>query len=122
MIEPKRILIVDDSAVTRVLIKASLLNFRKDWVIIEASNADEAQKKLETNDVDLISIDYNMPGINGFELLEIVQEKYPEIKVAILTANIQDSFKEKVKSRGVSFLEKPVTDETIEKIIEICLN
>ena len=122
MANQKNVLIVDDSAVTRILLKGTMIKHKNDWNILEASNGLEALKVLEENKIDMISIDYNMPGMDGLELVEIVKEKYPTVKIAILTANVQDAFREKVNLYSVEFLEKPITDETIKRLIQICLN
>ncbi|MDH5716560.1 MAG: response regulator [Spirochaetia bacterium] len=121
MEKSKSILIVDDSAVARMLLKNTILDQQKNWKIFEASAADEALALLEKEKFNMLSIDYNMPGMNGLELVEIIKKKYPKTKMVILTANVQTSFKEKVESHGIEFLEKPITDEIVKKIINICL-
>ena len=111
----KTILVVDDSLVARMFIRK---NFENDsgWQILEAENSTVALQVLEKNKCDIISIDYNMPEGNGMELIDNVLKLYPSVKVAMLTANIQNSLRQAVEKKGVVFLEKPITEKTIESL------
>lgn len=79
-----KIVIVDDEEV----IRDSLLKFlnQKGYSCKAHSNAHEALNAIREWRPDLVVTDYKMPGMNGFELLKIIKNKYPEIKVILLTA------------------------------------
>ena len=62
--------IVDDERLARSELKRLLKNFSAIEIIGEAANADEAIEKIETVRPDLLFLDIQMPGRNGFELLE----------------------------------------------------
>ena len=62
--------IVDDERLARSELKRLLKNFSAIEIIGEAANADEAIEKIETTCPDLLFLDIQMPGRNGFELLE----------------------------------------------------
>lgn len=62
--------IVDDERLARNELKRLLKNFSAIEIIGEAANADEAIEKIETARPDLLFLDIQMPGRNGFELLE----------------------------------------------------
>ena len=62
--------IVDDERLARSELKRLLKNFSAVEIIGEAANADEAIEKIETARPDLLFLDIQMPGRNGFELLE----------------------------------------------------
>jgi two-component system LytT family response regulator len=63
-------LIVDDERLARNELKRLLKNFSAIEIIGEAVNADEAIEKIETARPDLLFLDIQMPGRDGFELLE----------------------------------------------------
>jgi len=62
--------IVDDERLARNELKRLLKDFSALEIIGEAANADEAIEKIETARPDLLFLDIQMPGRNGFELLE----------------------------------------------------
>jgi len=108
-------LIVDDSQVSRMMIKAIVHDTMPDWNLIEAGNAEDAVKQLEqsVDGVDFISMDMNMPGIDGLTIIPKLQEKCPDAKIALLTANIQDSVRKRAEEMGVQFITKPITEDKI---------
>lgn len=112
----KTVLIVDDSRVSRMLIKSVVEDRHPDWAILEAGNGDEALT--HSNDaIDLMIIDYNMPGMDGMTLAEKLKEIYPSAYISMLTANIQDSIRDRAESLGIGFEKKPITEEKIATIM-----
>ncbi len=111
------ILIVDDSRVSRMMITAIVKDAQPDWTIIEASNGDEAIKLADGQTIENMILDYNMPGINGLELAEILIKDHAESRITLLTANVQDSIRNQASALGINFKDKPITDEKIHDII-----
>ncbi|MCB0762423.1 MAG: response regulator transcription factor [Flavobacteriales bacterium] len=84
--EQVRILIADDHQMFIDGIKALLSGEERLAFVGEAANGAEALALLETLDqVDLLITDINMPGMSGVELTRVVKEKYPEVKVLVIT-------------------------------------
>ncbi|XDD54047.1 response regulator [Leptospira sp. WS4.C2] len=112
---PKKALIVDDSTVTRLMIRKIILEKYPDWEILEASSADDAKSILtDHQDIDFFSLDQNMPGtLSGLDLAEDLKKNYKLSKIVLITANIQDAIKNRAKSIGIDFVEKPVTADKI---------
>ena len=54
-------------------------------IVAEANNGKELMKLLENNMVDALLLDVNMPEMNGIEASAIIREKYPDIKIVMLT-------------------------------------
>lgn len=80
-----RILIADDHAMFRDGL-ASLLSSNRNWEIAKkVSDGLEVLKALETERFDVILLDINMPGMNGIDTVEIVRQKYPQVKVLMLS-------------------------------------
>ena len=110
----KNILIVDDSIVSRLMIKAIIKDIMPKATIIEANCGDDALEKIKDYEfIDIALIDYNMPGMNGLELAVEIEKTLLIPKRALLTANIQDAIKEHAAQVGVTFLNKPICEETI---------
>jgi len=114
----KTLLIVDDSKVSRMMLSALIKDKFPDLILMEAENADDAQQKVEGNDIAYFSVDLNMPGLNGLELIEILKPKYPDSKFALFTANIQDSTHEQANALNICCVNKPITEESVGKMLE----
>ncbi|TGL86783.1 response regulator [Leptospira congkakensis] len=111
----KKALIVDDSTVTRLMIRKIILEKFPNWEILEADSADAAKSILtDHQDIDFFTLDQNMPGnLSGLDLAEELKKNYKDTKIVLITANIQDAIKNRAKSLGIDFVEKPVSPEKI---------
>jgi len=105
------ILIVDDSRVARLSLRRMVLGLVPEADIIEAASADEAAQAVEGRSIDRALIDFNMPGRNGLELAEELAAGHPEIRMAMVTANIQDAVAGRAKALGMEFIAKPPREE-----------
>ncbi|QGQ93935.1 response regulator [Paenibacillus psychroresistens] len=109
------VMIVDDESV----IKKGLLNFIN-WeslgckVICDASNGFEALEHLTTHSIDIIITDIKMPGMDGIELAKNVYERFPHIRIIILTAYADFSYAQSaIKYNVVDFVIKTNPTEKI---------
>ncbi len=112
------LLIVDDSRMSRMLIKAIITDSRPEWRIAEASTGDEAVKMVEEQLPDFVSMDVNMPGISGLEAAGRIRIRHPDIKIVLCTANIQESTRDAAAKVGLCFVAKPITAQSIAGAIE----
>ncbi|REG83251.1 response regulator [Marinomonas pollencensis] len=112
-----RILLVDDSKVSRLALSKALRKIDETLDISEAASADAAEQYLETTTVDCVLIDYNMPDRNGLELAEALFLSHPAIKKTLVTANIQDTLRERALSMGVGFIAKPAKPEELAAVL-----
>lgn len=108
------ILIVDDSRVARLSLRRLVLKLVPDAEIIEAASADEAAAAVDGVSVDRALIDFNMPGRNGLELAEQLAAEHAEIRMAMVTANIQDAVAGRAEALGMSFIAKPPREEDMQ--------
>ena len=113
----KTLLIVDDSRLSRMLVRNFAIEVKPDWTLVEAESGDDALVACEGKDIDVMTIDYNMPGMDGITLAVKLRLKYPEADIALLTANIQSSIKRQAAEVGIDFIQKPITQEKIEKYL-----
>jgi CheY-like chemotaxis protein len=84
----KTVLVVDDSRVSRMLSRQFILAKHPNWVIEEAGSGEEALEKLDTLVPHLIILGVNMPGMGGFASVEKLREKWPAVRISLLTANV----------------------------------
>ena len=107
------VLIVDDSRLSRMMIRTFITQAHPDWTIIEASNGQEALEKTVTLTVDVITVDLNMPGMDGLTLVTTFKDRYPAAHITLLTANIQDRVRHFAAAAGVGFITKPITEDNL---------
>ncbi len=108
-------LVVDDSKSSRYQIKQFLL--RCNFTVIEAPDGPQALLSLQTHpDVQLIIVDYEMPGMNGFQLIKRIRAQFVRDRTAIIglsshgTGDIATQF---LKAGANDFLAKPFRDEEL---------
>ena len=81
------IMLVDDDSIVRVRLKNMLQWEQLDCrIVAEASNGMEAIAKMEREHPDILITDIDMPGMNGVDLIQYVQEVWPETYILALSA------------------------------------
>ncbi|WP_138993351.1 LytTR family DNA-binding domain-containing protein [Larkinella sp. C7] len=112
-------LIVDDERLARNELRRLLDNFPKIEVIGEAANADEALKLIDDLQPELLFLDIQMPGKNGFELLSAIDGKSPEV---IFTTAYDEYAITAFEYNALDYLLKPIElnrlSEAINRIEE----
>ena len=117
MPSPIKILVVDDSKVSRMLILNFIKDKRPDWEITEAASADEALQLVDKTDFNYTTVDINMPGMDGLELSQLFREKHPQLRICLVSANIQESSQQRAKELEAGFVKKPITEQCINTAI-----
>jgi CheY-like chemotaxis protein len=107
------VLLVDDSKLARIVAGKTIAALQPDWTRIEASNADEALDAVKANAVDIAVLDFNMPGRDGLELAAELRQSYPQMPIAIITANVQNEIIARARELNATFVGKPVTEESM---------
>jgi signal transduction histidine kinase/CheY-like chemotaxis protein/AraC-like DNA-binding protein len=103
----RRILLVDDHPEIRYYIRQIL---EEDYEVQEASHGLEALDILDNQNIDLIITDLMMPWMDGFELIQAIQDnsEYKKIPLLIVSARITDQDREKALIQGINeFIQKP---------------
>ena len=80
------VMTVEDNLPFREMFKGHLLSEFPSMEIIEATNGEEAFKRLSSNAVDLVFMDIRLPGESGLELTRKIKAKYKDVTIAILTS------------------------------------
>ena len=113
-----KVLIVDDSSVSRMMIKGRIVGLQPDWDILEAADGAQALALVASDAPDFITMDVNMPGMNGFEAVEAIRRINQGAKIVILTANIQESSRDRAQQLGVQFVQKPATLAAVQQAVD----
>ncbi|MCK5828920.1 MAG: response regulator [Methylococcales bacterium] len=106
-------LVVDDSKMSRMILKKIIGKAHPDWDVYEASDGQEAIEMAKNKQLDVVLLDYNMPIMNGGEAAKILRPQFPNIKMAFLTANMQAALEELAIQLKIDFIPKPITEEKI---------
>ncbi|MCX6152487.1 MAG: response regulator [Ignavibacteriales bacterium] len=121
-----KILVVDDELDIQSLFKQKFKNELKDEKIefCFAFSAEDAIKFLNSTssaEVVLILSDINMPGMTGLELLKVIKEKFPHLKVFMITAyDDEEKHSKAIRYGADKYLTKPIDfDELKNAIISI---
>ncbi len=115
----RKILVIDDSFTARAIV-ARLLGDR--YEIIQADSGKNALTILAQGVADVILLDLLMPDMDGYQTLKALREHYPAIPIIILSADIQDSTRNRILAAGArAVIHKPPKQgeliETIEGLI-----
>lgn len=110
---PYKVLVVDDSKLARMVMVSAFRRIRPEWTLVESANADEALAAVAGNAIDIALIDFNMPGIDGLELVANIRKTHPGMPVAVVSANVQDEIIGRARELDAGFISKPLTDEAL---------
>ncbi|HET6490770.1 MAG TPA: response regulator [Syntrophales bacterium] len=121
MTETPQILIIDDEI--RMCESIKILLGGRNYRIQTSSSAREAMGWLENNHCDLILLDLMMPGMDGFQFLDHVKTRYPEITVIMMTGHTSiESAVEALKRGAHDYFGKPFEHDELVKRVENALD
>ncbi|MGV7221710.1 MAG: response regulator [Nitrospinales bacterium] len=113
-----KVFIADDHDVVRQGIKTIISDASDLSVVGEAENGEQALKKIEKLDIDVVILDYDMPKKNGLDTLIELKVSHPKLPVIILSVFPEDHYGIRFLKAGASgYLGKSnVTQQLIEAI------
>lgn len=118
-----RILIVEDQSIVRQGLKMIVEQDLEMKVVGEAENGLEAIQFLETHNVDVILMDIRMPVMNGIEATQKIKERWPIMKILILTTFNEEEYALQALKEGVNgFLLKTSDGPKLISAIRSCLD
>jgi DNA-binding NarL/FixJ family response regulator len=97
-----RILLVDDHEVVRLGIRSLLSRHENFEVVAEAGNAQEAVRKAQDHEPDVIVMDVRLPGKSGVEATREIMDLLPDTKIIILTSYAEDEILFEAISAGAA--------------------
>ncbi|WP_428330169.1 LytR/AlgR family response regulator transcription factor [Mucilaginibacter sp.] len=110
----KRALIIDDEPLARMVVKEYLQSFDQIEVMQECGDGFEGLKAIQTHQPDLIFLDVQMPKINGFEMLELVDNP----PAVIFTTAFDEYAIKAFEAHAVDYLLKPFNKDRFNKAVE----
>ena len=113
-----RVLVADDSSTMRKIILRSLQAVGvKD--VAEAADGSEAIALFEPGKFDLVLTDWNMPGMNGLELLKAIRERDKAIPVIMVTTEAEKArILEAIQAGVTDYLVKPFQQDALREKLE----
>ncbi len=111
--KPIRTLVVDDSVFMRTVLKTSLARSANIEVIGSAQNGSEGLKKIKSLKPDVVTLDIEMPGMTGLEVLERVMRDCP-LPVVMVSTKTQAGAKmtfDALDLGAVDYVAKPLSDK-----------
>jgi two-component system, chemotaxis family, protein-glutamate methylesterase/glutaminase len=108
--KPCRVLIVDDSAYNRTTL-SRLVGGEADFEVVgTAADGEEALRKLMTLNPDVLTLDLDMPRMDGFTFLRIVMQKMPLPVVVVSSQAAAENIFKALELGAVDFVAKPTTN------------
>jgi two-component system, NarL family, invasion response regulator UvrY len=112
------ILVVDDHAIVREGLKSILAKAENLTVIGEAGNAPDAMALLRKQPCDLVLLDISLPGKTGVDLLKMIHDELPKVRVLVLSTYPEDQYAVRVLKLGASgYLTKESAPELLIQAI-----
>lgn len=119
MTDKGKILYVEDNFDNRMLIRRVLM--AEGYAVIEATNANDAIKMIESEKPDLILMDINMPEVDGYTLTARIKSTpgMSRIPIVAVTANVMRGDREKSLEAGCDgYIQKPIDIDTLTQQVE----
>lgn len=113
------VLVVDDSAFMRNMMKNILSDMDRFDEIREAENGQEAVEKFKENPADLVTLDVVMDEMGGVEALEEIKEESDDVKVIMVSAVGQEQMVDEAMEKGAeTFVDKPFEEEDVKETLD----
>jgi two-component system LytT family response regulator len=109
-----KVIIIDDEPLARSLLKEYLIDIKDVQVIDECGDGFEGVKSIMLHKPDLIFLDVQMPKINGFEMLELLDY----VPAVIFTTAFDQYAIKAFDAHAIDYLLKPFGKERLEKAIK----
>lgn len=113
-----RVLICDDSALARKMVKRSLPQGFAEHVAL-AEHGQQALSMLEKSTFDLLVLDLTMPVLDGIGVLKALKEKALDVLTIVVSGDIQPEMqKQALKLGAMAFISKPVDNSRLESTLK----
>jgi DNA-binding NarL/FixJ family response regulator len=118
-----KILLVDDHALFREGLCLLLRELTEDVCVLEAGTADSAFAALSGHDdIDLMLLDLNIPGSDGFSILDAASSKYPTLPITVLSASgLQEDVDRVMATSAMGYIHKDTTSKVMLGAIRLIL-
>ncbi|MGB0865246.1 MAG: response regulator [Granulosicoccaceae bacterium] len=119
-----KVLVVDDSASMRMIVKRTLKQAGFDGLdFSEAADGLEGLKQLEAEKPDLVLCDWNMPNMNGIDFLRKAREDGNTVRFGFITTESTTEMRQAAREAGAQFLiAKPFNADTFQRTLRKVIN
>ena len=116
------VLIVDDNAQFRALLREIVAVEPDFHVVGEAADGAEAMRLTQDLRPDILLLDLGMPRVNGLEVLRWSKAEHPEIKVIIVTVHTEDAYRQAAEASGADafLLKKTLGTVLLPTVRRVC--
>jgi CheY-like chemotaxis protein len=112
----QKILIVEDDVVFCKLLNRFLS--KNDYEVQDVQNSVDAFNLMEVELFEIAILDYQLPDMNGIEILKQIKLSYPETKIILITRYGDEEVAQEAKSAGANaFVSKPINPEELLELI-----
>ena len=116
---PTRVLIVDDSDTLRGIVRKILAASRFELAIHEAEDGSAALDQLRNGKFGMVFLDYNMPGLNGADILLGIKRESPNVAIVMMTSALNRGAAGRPHLSGaLGFLKKPFYPKDVDAVLE----
>jgi len=110
----KKVVIIDDETLARSILKEYLLKYSNLELVAECTNGYEGVKAIQLHKPDLVILDIQMPKINGFEMLELVDE----LPFVIFATAFDEYAIKAFEANAIDYLLKPFSEQRFNQAID----
>ena len=115
---PQRVLVVDDSSTVRSVVRKVLQASRCKLEAVEAADGPAAIALAKKQHFDIVFLDCQMPGHDGFATLDILRQTHPDLKVVMMTGTRDHRVEERAITEGArDFLFKPFFAKDVDAVL-----
>ena len=114
-----RVLVTDDSRVMRQIVIRTLRQAGYDWDVREAADGAEALEAVRADEPDVVLSDWNMPNLNGIDLLRRLRAEGFGTPFGFVTSEGSPEMRAQAEAAGALFLiAKPFTADAFREVID----
>lgn len=115
---PKRVMVVDDAGTVRSVIRKILQNSRFRLDVSDSGDGVGALERVQKEHFDLMFLDCNMPGLDGFLVCYQLRRDHPNVHVVMMTGSKDRTLEERARATGAKdFLYKPFYAHDIDAVL-----
>ncbi|MEW6452011.1 MAG: response regulator [Pseudomonadota bacterium] len=115
---PKRVMVVDDAGTVRSVIRKILQNSRFPLEVSDSGDGVGALERVQKEHFDLMFLDCNMPGLDGFLVCYQLRRDHPNVQVVMMTGSKDRSLEDRARATGAKdFLYKPFYARDIDAVL-----
>lgn len=116
------VLLVEDEPSVRAILQRALE--RAGFAVIPAENGTDALAAVERHGgrIDLLVSDVVMPQMGGSELIDLLSDRLPDLRVVLMSGYTSDELSHEVRQKATAFLEKPFSPDALSRLVRELLD